>query len=366
MRFTPRFVCAFLLFGIASAALPPRALPQGPSDKESSVLTKDARLKQKMSVPVGTMRTTRLFYTVRRATDVRLYTEEGELQNASLIVASNGRDAASLMDAAAALWLTRWEKDPKNQYKMLVSGNEMNIFLPKTEARRKCLEAGRRFLGGLEKLPVGLRERLRAGQRLNPTELPVQMQEEILQMQAAATEDQEQKTGRSLRSFPAGHLGQSQMQLQVKPKARGVNSYFLTLNMPEWGSRGWSFNDYESRKPKIDARSGVDGTVHDARKFRLSANDIEKVPALKNAVTVRVQRATFPQVLRALHDNYGIAFVSTPAQYMTQRASVNIQSLPLGEAMDKLTEIYQNTEWEYRKGGFIVVRGPSNPARGRR
>jgi hypothetical protein len=37
--------------------------------------------------------------------------------------------------------------------------------------------------------------------------------------------------------------------------------------------------------------------------------------------------------------------------------------MPLGQALDELTRIYPDTEWEWRKYGFLVVRGPMNPMR---
>lgn len=48
---------------------------------------------------------------------------------------------------------------------------------------------------------------------------------------------------------------------------------------------------------------------------------------------------------------------------MPQRADVRLYRMTLGKALDRLTEIYQDTEWEWRKYGFPVIRGPRNPAR---
>jgi hypothetical protein len=50
---------------------------------------------------------------------------------------------------------------------------------------------------------------------------------------------------------------------------------------------------------------------------------------------------------------------------MPQRANVHLPLMPLGEALDQLTQIYKGTEWEWRKYGVLVVRGPSNPVRDR-
>jgi accessory colonization factor AcfC len=68
-------------------------------------------------------------------------------------------------------------------------------------------------------------------------------------------------------------------------------------------------------------------------------------------------------VIKYLHDTLDFSCVCEPKQIAPQSANINISAMPVWKFMDTITEIYTDTEWEYRKSGVIVVRGPMNSTR---
>jgi hypothetical protein len=98
-------------------------------------------------------------------------------------------------------------------------------------------------------------------------------------------------------------------------------------------------------------------------KFALTQEAAKRLPALERKVTIQMRDVSFPEVLRYLHNVYNIAYVCDPGGVMPQRANVNIVNMPLGKALDRLTQIYKDTEWEWRKLNFLLLRGPQNPSR---
>ena len=103
--------------------------------------------------------------------------------------------------------------------------------------------------------------------------------------------------------------------------------------------------------------------LYETRKFELTRMEARDLPVFQQKITLTGKQMTFPQVLQSLHQKYGISYVCDPQRYMPQRADIKIPSLPLGDALDYLTGVFHDTEWEWRKYNVLIVRGPLNPAR---
>lgn len=359
------FAIISALLGTACLLLAPsRVLSQNKDAPESTLLLKDARLSKAVTMNTGATTTTSVFHAVHRDAAVRLYTEDLELKTARLIVAEEGQSAAALMDAVAALWLARWEKDTANKYKLLVPARESNIYLPKNDFQRERFAAGQRFVGALDTLPANLQTALRSGQQIQASALPPGMLRSIRDMADTLNREKHELRG-DTHPFPLDRVPESHVDLEIKNKGT-LTTYFVTIGLQDWGSMGWLFTDHEERKRETDRQTGADSAIHDTEKVRLTREQVRQIPALKKLVSVQAKQATLPQILRALHEKYAIPFVCDPARFMTQRADVDIRSMPLGEALDKLTDTYQDTEWEWRKMGFLIVRAPGSPARTRK
>jgi hypothetical protein len=304
--------------------------------------------------PAASTTTERLFALVHRSAGVRLYAEEPELRAAPLIAASEGQSAAALMDAVAALWLVRWEKDVRGMYKLLPSEAEANIHLPKNRFQQERAGPGRDFAANLRRLPRELRAALLSGRPVAAAALPGDMLQSIGRMTDSINREQELKGDDN--PFPLGRLPQSSIRLDVQNRGT-YNSYFLSLSLAGWGSMGWRFSDYEEAPAKGSGKSS--NPIYAPRKLEIKREQALEMPALRKLVSIRAKNASLPEILRDLR----VPFVSSPEFALQQRADVNIQSEALGAALDKLTKTYTGTEWEYRKLGFLVVRSATNPAR---
>lgn len=356
IEFRNRLIPAVVLVALASLSLSasPVLSEDGPKSRES-VLSRDARLRKRLSVPEGELTTLRLFGRVERATSVRLYAGNSEMKNASLTAACRSQTALALLDAVSALWVARWEKDTANRYKLLGSEAEESIYLGDNGYQRERLKAGRQFIKELGRLPPPAQSALLSG--VPASSLPPGMLGTVRTMVDALNRESREFRG-DTNPFPLHRLAEATAILE--PKNRGaVTSFFLTLRLKDWGSMGWSFNNYVAPAQR-DAKYGE--TTYVPRKFEVTQKEARKLPALRKLVSLRVKKATLPQVLEMLHRTYSLAYVSDSKTNQTHRADVNFDAIPLGDALDQLAKIYAGTEWEYRKLGFLVIRSAGNPA----
>jgi hypothetical protein len=358
----PRRRAGALLALVALAASAVPAASQTRPAGQSSLLARDERLQGRLTVPAGNYSTGALFAAIYRATRVRPYAEELELQRATLEAGCKGVSAAALMDAVSALWLARWRKEPRRRYQLLPSQQELQVYLPRNRFQRDRAPAVRRFISQLSQLPRNDRLLLLSGRSVPTGLLPQEMQRSLHTMVESIDREQTALQGYT-NPFPLGSLSRSSLRIEARQR-RELNTYFLTLFLRDWGSMGWLISDYED--PAAARGSAAGATLHVPEKFEVAPEEARELPALQKQVTLTAKQATLPALLRSLHQRYGVPFVCDAEQWMKERADVAIEGRPLAEALDRLTEIFPGTEWEYRKLGFLIVRSPGNPSNSRR
>lgn len=349
-------IWAAILAAVATVTVhgsPARSAPE--SERPGTVLSRDVRLRRRMTVPNWEMSMQRFFSRVQRATAVHLYTEDLELRDSNLIAACEGTTAESLLDAVAALWLLRWEKDEENRYRLLGAEHEMKVFLPDNEYERDKLDAGRRFLREWSNLSAPVQASLISG--VQPSALPSGLVDEIGAMTDAVNRELQALQG-DTNPFPLQRLAEARLTLKPRQKGR-VTSYWMTLSLQGWGSLGWSFNDYD---PRGRREGKLEGAAYVPGKLEVTRKEAKKLPALQKRVTLYLKAATLPEVMQKLSRSYRFPFVSDPNRGQKRRVEVHFKSIPLADALDRLTQLYPGAEWEYRKSGFLIMRSPGNPA----
>lgn len=333
-----------------------------------SYFEKDSRLNAPMTIQSASYMHLRLWRAIARTTKVPIDREQNAMELDTDPVALAGKDvpARALMDAAAARILARWERTEKKGYRLLVPQAEMDRgYGASNEYERERFRAGRAFIRALMALPAEERSRMESGQSVPFTSLPSDMQMAVTEMLQSLAR-QAQVTGWTV--FPVARVAEAEFRLERKPSSE-FNRLWLQLKVPGQDV-GFRINDYEEKKQERAGKArqkwqqmGEPDGLYIPEKFEVSQEAAKRLPALKRVVQIDAEGATFPKVLWLLHEKYGIAFLSDPKRTMPQRADVHLPPMPLGEALDKLTKIYKDTEWEYRKLGFIIVRGPRNPSR---
>lgn len=356
--------------GIQSAPCPQAAN----AESSQTYFEKDPRLKVSLTARSPAWTHLRLWSALYRKTGVPLEREEGasEFDDNTVALGFNGVSARAVMDAAAARVLARWERTERNGYRLPVPQRELDfVFLAKNEHQRELFGAGVEFIRDLSALPQEEQARIGSGQFIPFASLPANMQRSVGQMlQALSREFQERDRamGSARPPIPFEDLPSANFRVERQP-ANGFNRLALTVRFTSVRrTTGWSINDYEQQKQAREAArrrrpAGELDALYAPRKFEVSQEEAKRLPALQKRITLSLANVTFPEVLQRLHAKYGLAFLSDPTQHMPQKATIRLVSVPLGEALDRLTEIYQDTEWEWRKYGVLIVRGPSNPAR---
>lgn len=362
MQMVKQHVQPYLLGGLLVALVPHSARTEGPPSSPPSppsLLSRDPRLKKVTKLLAHETSTGRVFAQVFRATTVRLYSDESELQLAPLIVANSALDTAALMDGIAALWLVRWEKDTQKRYKLLVPESVEKSQLPANRYERDRSASAQDFAAGLKKLPPPVRAALAAGNSIPANLLPPDMLRAVHVMTDSV--NREHQAPEDDNPFPLSRLAES--ALRVNAKNRGsYSSYFVSLELPGWGSMGWRITDDKRQRGKPDAATSS-ANIHAPLKLEVKPKDARGLPALSRKVSISLKEATLPEVLADLYKHYRISFVADPQFAFKQKADVFINDEPLATVLDKLTTLYRGSEWEYRKLGFLVFRSANNPAR---
>ncbi len=338
--------------------------------KRATWFESDPRLEGRVTAVARTDRHGRLWGVLSGRTGVRIECEAAalEFRDAQLSVGATSVSSRSLMDALASMGDARWEYTERKTYRLKVSSHELEyVFIPREERERERFLAGKPFLQALDAMPADRKAALESGRSVPFTSIPPEMQSSVGAMLGSLSQEYREKgLGDTIQ---VGALPGAAFRLDRK-SADGFNELFLTVRVAGVGSSGWRLNDFEeqqnARAEKSRARKSDElEEVYASKAHDFPQLEAKRLPALQRKVDIDLKDSTFPQVLRDLHDRYGIPFVSDVEQYMRQRADVRITRTPLGDALDKLTDLYKDTEWEWRKMGFLIVRGPDSSVRKR-
>lgn len=334
---------------------------QTASRTSGTLLTRDQKLHSPVSLVGANLPAQRVFYAVKQSADVRLWTNESELKSASFFVACKDQKSYALMDSLSALWLTRWEKS--DQAYCLCSGTgEMERAYGATDPfAQKRHEAGLPFIKGVEDLPAPIQQAIKTRSPVNVAALPANMQKSLQNMAGFVQQELEQKGQAPSRPFPTNKMANASMRLRKRNITAGINSYFVSVSLPEWGTFGWSFNDYAEYKREMDKRAEAKGVkIYDPEKSDITLKEARKRTKTARPIRIQDRRVTFPEVMRVLHERYGASIVADPAVGFPDRKDVDITADSIADALEQLTKIYKGTEWELRPTGFFVVRSEAN------
>ena len=350
---------AFLLFqqsGLSTAS------PK-PHDSPTKMVTfdNDSRLKVTTSLQKSEVRHDVLWGHIMRQAKVTIEREEAarEFDNSPLTMCCNNVSIHDLMDAVAARILARWEKIPKG-YRFLVSSNELDtVYKPKSPKQRDFFRQGMEFVGRMKNLPDDQQRSLETGAPYSS--LPPAMQNFAHEIVRSFVQDMlENQPPGSQAEFASDDYSNATMRVQ-KQSVQGFDMYAISLSKPGGGG-SWSVNNYEQKM----AAGGQAGTsadkskVYVPKKYEVTHDNALKTPLLKQLVSLRMRNVSLPQALRKLNEKYSLNFVSDPPTEFPQTATIEFTNRPLGELLDRLTELYPHTEWELRKSNILLYRCAKN------
>lgn len=374
MRCMSMLVWAAVVTTVCASIVPPADgqsawTDRGRRQRSATTFETDARLEAKMTQRPGEWRVFQIWNAVTRRTKVRIEREDGagDIEEGTIAGGWKGVSARAVMDAVAAFYVAPWERTERNSYRLLVPDRERDFtFSAKSDWERQRFAIGREFIRSLERLSPEERSRVDSGRSQPFSALPPEMQQQALGM-LEQLELEYRSRGVGTSAYGRDLAGAT-FRLERKP-ARDFNRLFLTIKVPDVGSTGFRINDYEEKKRQREAArtrraGGGPDALYTPVKFEVKPEDARQLPELRRKVEIKLERGTFTDVLQHLHRNHGIAYLASPAIAMPKTARVRLPLMPLHEALDRLTAIFPDTEWEWRRYGFLLVRGPRNPARG--
>ena len=303
-----------------------------------------------------------IYRFLSRESGVKINTKEREFTRLQVFIGYEKQPIHTVMDALAAMYLAQWQKDKEAYY--LISGRHIldAVYGYRDEHKQARLQAGWEFIRSIENIKKN--ESFFSPAGLPYSSFSPSLQNDIRQMMSAMQKQNAAHPG--IEAFVA-NLDQSNITIRRKVGITGTIEYFLGVRN-ENGDMGFRIHNYGDPKALNNSSNGGKTNIpntqyYPTEEFEISEKDAKKHPALRKTVTINLRGYTFPLVMRHLHQEYSIPFVSDLPKHMPQKANVSIGPVSLGKALDYLTSVYKETEWELRKSGFIIVRGPTNPAR---
>jgi hypothetical protein len=330
------------------------------------ILDKDERLQQIFRSGFQSIKCVRLFTLIHQDCQVpiRIRTENPEIQTLDMVIFSKNKPLHASMDAIACLWNGTWSLTPKKEYLFDIDPLwEGKIY----NADQAQADFGEAFINAIDDLPASLKDKLykpfapgdnpkNAGVSMD--QLPNAMYQQLLGIANIDHDHAVANARPGTHSISPSNVPKNQFRAWVStdPK-RGFNTYTITMHSPEFAS-SMTISDVKKReKENADAKSaGKEQTVYRTQKNEVSAQDATHVSELKQIVEIHLAGAYLPDVLKYLAETYGISLVGHNRSLLPQRCNVDIPKMPLHQALDRLTRLYKDTEWEWRKRGMLVVR----------
>jgi hypothetical protein len=270
---------------------------------------------------------------------------------------------SALMDAIAALDELRWKKK-ETGYELVQSfytGTESDDPLNSLYNRE-----GMKMIHEFLKLPKETRDLLKSGMSLS--QLPEKMYPPMFNTVNAQYNSERTKPGESIDAKPSD-FSRERIRIYVEEVESdgNFNQYKVQYSAPGM-SAGYTVSDYAEKRETHDrekAKNNDDPAfpLYEAISSEVPPSKARQQKELNRLVKIELRGVQFPEVLASLAEKYSVPFVCNVPLMMPQKATVRLAEMPLYRALDRLTRIYDETEWEWRRLGFIVVRGPSNPSR---
>lgn len=361
-----RALSVLFVLAFGGISIPANARQAASAPVLTSPLARDARLRAPMTIAPQVLPVEAVLPLIKHSAHAPVNIHPAVLTRHECMVACANKSVASLMDALAALCLSRWLRDPKTGYELRDGDLLTNVHLPRTPGERHFHQSGMRFIQSMGTLPEALKTALAQRAIIPVQELPEPMVQAVKDHIKAQNEQSQEWSHRRLeKGFDPEYLDDCTVQMTIQPGAL-FTVYYIGLY---WGrtehtiNGGFSFpfNDYPQRKAETDNRiASGDPSIIVTRRFE-AMPQAKELPELKQVVSLKLKNATLGEVLQYLHETYGVAYVADAV--LSGAANVNIGPLPLADALDRLTELYKDTEWEWRPLGFLVVRGIANPVR---
>ncbi len=341
--------------------------PPTPESESAPSLSSIKEFQKRVTFPPKTVACSSIYRFLSRKSGLKLSAKEIEFQRNEILIGYQDQPIHAVMDALAAMFLAQWQLDKDTYY--LITGPHIldKIYGLGDDNKRSRIEAGREFIRAIESAPD--KDNYFSPEGTSFANFSPALQDNIRQM-ATAVRNQ------SPRNIGIGEhlakLDESTVTLRRSTTITGAVEYWVNIQNSSGGSgfRIHNYGDPMNRNGSPGA-SGNEGNLveqplkyYPTKKFEISLKEAKaNHPMLHKTVSLNLKGYTFPLVMKHLHQEYGVPFISDLPKHMPQKANVSIGPVPLGEALDYLTLVYKDTEWELRKSGFVVVRGPTHPGR---
>lgn len=361
--------CAGPAFSQQSAPNATNPLPPAPR----TYLETDPRLAETLTLNVTGQTFAQICERIRRKTGVRLTFSEGanEFRNQAVVIYGENVPARAVMDALAAIYLCRWERVSEKHFNLL-DVDHLAASTPDQELRNAVAAAGLGIRDAIQALSPAERARLTSEQLVPFVSLSPYVQATTRQFFEACN----RRSAGATQATPIPIEALTNSQFAFSSEARQDHTaYHVRIQIPNVDenrsnmSGTFYFDDRgERRQREIQRRAAraVSGEVDELyvpRRYEISADEARRRPELQKLVELSTQNATYNEAFARLCRQAGVPFVHLLNEQQPVRRDVNLPRMPLSEALDRLTADFTTSEWEYRRPGFLVVRGPGNGAR---
>jgi hypothetical protein len=336
------------------------------------LLEKESSLQRKITLETSTIVFPEAFKRCYKQNKVLLEIGQSkeELNRAEICCYVKNDYTYRLMDGIATLYLMRWEKKTAEKYALLERIRFSHEGLNKDLAKeiQDYNEAGRPFLQGYNKLPTDIQEKMRnipAGHwtpGYSVRNLPPAMVQSLIKMAQVGNAERLQASGLAIGDW---EVNDGSIKVKNSIDGNGVQTQSIEIegkySKSGMFTTGWSISNGDDAL-KTGAISQDSNKVYAvSKKDEFPRNRYSKEILLQVNASVVGNNLYITDVIKQIHDKIGISFISNTRKHINIRKNINYGSMPLYQLMDKVMDLFEGCEWEYRKVGVIVVRGPKNP-----
>lgn len=307
---------------------------------------------------------------VKEATQLTLGagTNEQDILTAKDYFIFNKVNAAELMEAYSTLYRLRWVafKSEKITYLLMSGKDQTDLRYQPSIRRREQANAATGFVNMFDKLSDSEKAAVLGGNPLKYSELSPEMQgafkntlEASIDSAAANAADK----GLPFERPDNSDLSEATIGLTEKSKpGTGVRELWIAMGIKR-GSYSFRWNNYDSKKGEEAAKPIEFSQEPESNEAFSRKRMLEREKKLTSLlVTVPEGKRSLAVLLKYLSENYGLNFI-TNEDRGKQPLEFGCEELPLAEALDKISELYGNWEWEASPGDFLVMRSAGNPRR---
>jgi hypothetical protein len=324
---------------------------------KKSLLDKDEKLKQKISLNIPLGHLGKSFIFIKSRCKLILYSRDQSVGYYDVSLSLKDRQVKEFMDALCE-FLDRYWQNEKFNYRLRDSRKDLDrAFLPQDKTSKEWFANMSSFKKGMAKLAPDLQKKIETGKGCLVSELPKSMQQNILNVLEAHNQmrydegAKEPAVNTSLRDATIAFTKHRERQ-------EGIKQYnFIFENEDTISNYGYNaYQDQLDWAKENPTKAGI-FPLESYKESDGKKGNASDFPVLQKKISLRLKKVMMSEVLQYLARYHGIEYLSNAGveKYGYIRRDIEMKDTPIRDVLDNLCEIY-DAKWSCRGTGILIFR----------